>query len=92
MPNGRDFIDPDRTVLYAWVRRHNGETEIQETVVPKSEPLVSPRLDKIDRSGVHTQLQQIADQHGRSIRLVACLEIDTLKVIQPKRRKRKQGT
>jgi hypothetical protein len=86
MLNGRHT---DRVKLFAWVRQTNGDPTIQNALLAGYVPLVSTRRDQIDRRGIYTQLQQLADVHNTEIRLVHCIEVDTLGIVRPRTRRPK---
>ena len=77
----------DLVTLFTWI----GPDEegrpfytVKHAVAAPPTPLVDTRRDKIDRKVFERQMQMHANHWQIEIRLVACREVDTIKVLRPR--------
>lgn len=75
--------------LYAWVGEDelgSGVVGIKQAVVPAGTiPIVATRREKVDHEDIVRQLQAQANHYGKEIRLIACVEVETLLIIRPRK-------
>lgn len=74
--------------LFAWVGEDelgSGTVGLKRALVPAGDiPMVATARDKIDRAAIISQLQQQADRYGKTIRLIRCIEAETLIELHPR--------
>lgn len=74
--------------LFAWVGEDefgSGVVGLKQALVPAGlVPLVAIEQAKIDHGDIVAMLQAQADTYGKTIRLIECTEVATVRVIRPR--------